>query len=297
MQRFDNKQTEALLAVLDHGSFERAAQELRLTPSAVSQRVRALEAQLGMPLVERTRPCRPTAPGRALLQYLRRSKLLAEEFASTFADSEAFIHAPIATNHDSLETWLLPALAPVATAEKVLLQLSVDDQEFTHQKLLDGSVVAAISSKDTPMKGCDARPLGTVRYRLMASPVFKQNYFAQGLTHAALRLAPLVRYNHKDFLQHDFLREFCHFNADASPQLTIPSTQAFYRAVELGLGYGMILDVQQQQLQGDVVDLMPGAYVDVPLYWHYWQVQSPKMQRLNQALIQHASAYLLPLSA
>ena len=131
----------------------------------------------------------------------------------------------------------------------------------------------------------------------MASPVFKQNYFAQGLTHAALRLAPLVRYNHKDFLQHDFLREFCHFNANASPQLTIPSTQAFYRAVELGLGYGMILDVQQQQLQGDVVDLMPGAYVDVPLYWHYWQVQSPKMQRLNQALIQHASAYLLPLSA
>ena len=148
MQRFDNKQTEALLAVLDHGSFERAAQELRLTPSAVSQRVRALEAQLGMPLVERTRPCRPTASGRALLQYLRRSKLLAEEFASTFADSEAFIHAPIATNHDSLETWLLPALAPVATAEKVLLQLSVDDQEFTHQKLLDGSVVAAISSKE-----------------------------------------------------------------------------------------------------------------------------------------------------
>ena len=55
MQRFDNKQTEALLAVLDHGSFERAAQELRLTPSAISQRGRALEAQLGMPLVERTR--------------------------------------------------------------------------------------------------------------------------------------------------------------------------------------------------------------------------------------------------
>ena len=192
MQRFDNKQTEALLAVLDHGSFERAAQELCLTPSAVSQRVRALEAQLGMPLVERTRPCRPTASGRALLQYLRRSKLLAEEFASTFADSEAFIHAPIATNHDSLETWLLPALAPVATAEKVLLQLNVDDQEFTHQKLLDGSVVAAISSKDTPMKGCEAKPLGTVRYRLMASPAFRQSYFSQGLTHATLRLAPLV---------------------------------------------------------------------------------------------------------
>lgn len=296
MQRFDSKQTEALLAVLDQGSFELAAQQLRLTASAVSQRVKALEAQLGMPLVERTRPCQPTVSGRALLQYLRRSKLLAEEFAATFAEAEAFVHVPIATNHDSLETWLLPALAPVATAEKVLLQLSVDDQEFTHQKLHDGSVVAAISSKDTPMKGCDAKALGTVRYRLMASPEFQARHFAHGFSHRVLRQAPMVRYNHKDFLQHDFLHQYCHFNADMSPQLLIPSTQAFYRAVELGLGYGMILDVQQQQLQGNVLDLMPGAFVDVPLYWHYWQVQSPKMQRLNHALIEHASAYLLPLS-
>lgn len=294
--QFDSKQTEALLAVLDHGSFERAAEELSLTASAVSQRVKALEAKMGMPLVERTRPCRPTASGRALLQYLRRSKLLEEEFAATFALNEHFLHAPIATNHDSLETWLLPALAPVAIAEKVLLQLSVDDQEFTHQKLLDGSVVAAISSKDAPFKGCEAKPLGTVRYRLMASIGFRQRYFQHGLSHAALKQAPMIRYNHKDLLQHDFLRQFCHYNADMSPQLTIPSTQAFYRAVELGLGFGMILDVQQQQLQGELVDLMPGAYVDVPLYWHYWQVQSPKMQRLNQALIEHASAYLLPLS-
>ena len=284
------------MAVLDHGSFELAAQQLRVTPSAVSQRVRALESRVGMPLIERTRPCRATASGRALLQYLRRSKLLAEEFASTFAQNEAFVHAPIATNHDSLETWLLPALAPVATAEKVLLQLSVDDQEFTHQKLQDGSVVAAISSKATPMKGCEAKPLGTVRYRLMASPDFRVRFFQHGLQREALRQAPLVRYNHKDFLQHDFLHQFCHFNADLSPQLLIPSTQAFYRAVELGLGYGMILDVQQHELQGNIVDLLPDAYVDVPLYWHYWQVQSPKMQRLNHALIQHASAYLLPLS-
>lgn len=296
MQPLDSKQTEALLAVLDSGSFELAAAQLRLTPSAVSQRVKILEAGIGMPLVERTRPCRPTASGRMLLQYLRRRKLLEEEFAANFAHNEHFIHTPIATNHDSLETWLLPALAPVAIAENVLLQLSVDDQEFTHQKLLDGSVVAAISSKDTPIKGCAATPLGTVRYRLMANVAFKQRYFSQGLTHAALKVAPLVRYNHKDLLQHDFLHQFCHFNADACPQLMIPSTQAFYKAVELGLGYGMILDVQQQQLQGAVVDLMPGAFVDVPLYWHDWRLQSPKMQRLNQALIEHASAYLLPLS-
>ena len=59
----DSKQCEALLAVVDAGSFEQAATRLHLTPSAVSQRVRALESQLGHPLVLRGRPCRATRVG------------------------------------------------------------------------------------------------------------------------------------------------------------------------------------------------------------------------------------------
>ena len=51
----------ALAAVIRTGSFERAAQQLHVTPSAVSQRVKLLEERLGTILVVRSCPCGSTA--------------------------------------------------------------------------------------------------------------------------------------------------------------------------------------------------------------------------------------------
>ncbi len=51
--KLDAKQMQAFLAVVDSGSFEKAADRLTITPSAVSQRVHALEVHLGSPLVVR----------------------------------------------------------------------------------------------------------------------------------------------------------------------------------------------------------------------------------------------------
>lgn len=47
----DYKLLEALVAVVDQGGFERAARHLGLTQSAVSQRIKLLEARLGQPVV------------------------------------------------------------------------------------------------------------------------------------------------------------------------------------------------------------------------------------------------------
>ena len=54
-------QLAALVAIADHGTFEAAARHLHITPSAVSQRIRALESEVGQVVVQRTTPCRPTA--------------------------------------------------------------------------------------------------------------------------------------------------------------------------------------------------------------------------------------------
>ncbi len=51
-------QLAALVAVVDHGTFEAAARALHVTPSAVSQRVRALESAVGQVLVRRAAPAR-----------------------------------------------------------------------------------------------------------------------------------------------------------------------------------------------------------------------------------------------
>ena len=59
----------ALAAVVRTGSFERAAQQLHVTASAVSQRVKLLEERMGVVLVARGSPCTATLAGLRLCQH------------------------------------------------------------------------------------------------------------------------------------------------------------------------------------------------------------------------------------
>jgi DNA-binding transcriptional LysR family regulator len=64
---------QAFLAVLDSGSFHRAAGQLNMSQPSVSRRIKALETALGVALLERTtRRVKPTSIGRALDPMLRR---------------------------------------------------------------------------------------------------------------------------------------------------------------------------------------------------------------------------------
>ncbi|RMM60805.1 Chromosome replication initiation inhibitor protein, partial [Pseudomonas syringae pv. atrofaciens] len=57
---FDYKLLSALAAVIEQAGFERAAQVLGLSQSAVSQRIKLLEARIGLPVLVRATPPSPT---------------------------------------------------------------------------------------------------------------------------------------------------------------------------------------------------------------------------------------------
>lgn len=293
----DTRKGEALLAVIDTGSFEKAAAQLFLTPSAVSQRIGALEAELGMPLIVRSKPCRATPAGQRLVQYLRRSRLLEDEFR---ADSSAMASGPlsvaIAVNNDTLATWLLPGLAPFLAAENILLDIALDDQDHTYHLLSQGLALAGVSSEPQPMRGCTAQALGTMRYRLLATPRFAARWFPNGLEREAARVAPLMQFDRKDSLQSAFLLRELGLPPGSYPCHYVPASEAFVTAIRLGIGYGMVPDLQDGQLieRGGLVDLAPGKYSDVALYWHAWRVQSPKLERLSARVVAAARALLLP---
>ena len=63
MKRPDYRTLQALDAVIRERGFERAAQKLCITQSAVSQRIKQLENMFGQPLLVRTVPPRPTEQG------------------------------------------------------------------------------------------------------------------------------------------------------------------------------------------------------------------------------------------
>ena len=73
------RQLACFVAVVDEGSFTRAAQSLGIAQPSLSQQVRALEQELGGPLVERlARGVAVTPAGRALLPEARSALRAAE---------------------------------------------------------------------------------------------------------------------------------------------------------------------------------------------------------------------------
>lgn len=289
------KHTQALLTVADQGSFEAAATTLSLTTSAVSQRIKALETDMGAVLVIRARPCRLTKEGHLLAQYLRRARMLADEFSADYRQQQAdLVSMSIAANNDSLSTWLLPVLAEFMQQEPSLWHLRLYDQAVTHKALEEGHVIAAITDKGQAMRGCSVAYLGAIRYRLLATPSFYARWFGSGLNRSSLKQAPLLVFDHLDKLQDHFLQQHFGLRQEACPRHYIPSAVAFYQAVELSMGYGMIPELQYQNAvaEGRLIDLMPGAYIDVPLYWHYWQVHSAKVARLTDFLVTQAQQVL-----
>jgi LysR family transcriptional regulator, chromosome initiation inhibitor len=268
---------------------------LHLTPSAVSQRLGALEAAIGTPLLIRSRPCRPTAAGQRLVQYLRRSRLLEQEFLSELhADETQPTSIAVAVNNDTLGTWFLPGLSEFLIRENVLLDIILDDQDHTYTLLEKGLALAGVSSESKPMRGCKAQYLGIMRYRMLATPDYVRRYFPDGFTRDAAKKAPVVNFDRKDSLQTNFIKRELGLMPGAYPTVYVPSSDPFVVAIRQGMGYGMLPRQQYKDMikTGELVDLAPGKCMDVKLYWHAWRVQSPKLEKLSAEVIAAAGMAL-----
>jgi LysR family transcriptional regulator (chromosome initiation inhibitor) len=272
-----------IAAVVDHGTFERAAAALHITPSAVSQRMKALEQRAGRVLVQRTKPIVATSAGHALLRLARQLALLESEASALLDGHDASGRASVSlvVNADSLATWALPALASV---DGVSFDIALDDQEHTLDRLRDGTAMAAITSDAEAVQGCTVAPLGSMRYRAVASPAFVARHAAEGWTPTAMKTAPMLVFDRKDALQDRYL----HTRAPGAhpPRHYVPASTEFVRAAALGLGWGMLPDLQSAPLleDGSLVLLDPDHVLDVPLYWQQWSLRSSTLAVVADAL-------------
>lgn len=291
-----SKHSEAFLAVAETGSFEQAALRLNITASAVTLRLQTLEKKLGHVLIVRERPCRPTLAGQSLLHYLQHSKLLEHNFLQnlTGQTANAFYQVNIATNADSLATWLLPLLKNLLIEEKIVIHFQVDDQSQTHHLLEAGLVNACVTTESEAMKGCVAEYLGEMHYRFVATPDFIQRWFGQGVTRNALRAAPALIFNEKDDLHTQSIQKNFGLNPSQYPHHFIPSSTAFFDAITMGLGYGWLPDYQSKDLlaAGKLIELSTELSIDLALYWHHWNQQSVQLQKLTAVVLQHAKDHM-----
>jgi LysR family transcriptional regulator, chromosome initiation inhibitor len=284
----DPVQLATFQAVVDHGSFDAAARVLHVTPSAVSQRIKALEQVVGQVLVRRTRPCEPTDAGRPLVRLGGQVALLERE---ALADARGALsgraRVAVVVNADSLAGWFLPVLTELPDVE---FELHTDDEGHTAELLRAGTVMAAVTSERVAVQGCRVTRLGAMRYLAVATPAFHERWFADRAPADAFAQAPVICFNRKDVLQRRFTRTATHRDVDP-PTHYVPAAASFVEAIRLGLGWGLV--PEGIALPDDrLVDVAPGRHLDVPLHWQYWRLESPVLAALTAAVRTAAASAL-----
>ncbi|MER5796487.1 LysR family transcriptional regulator ArgP [Streptomyces sp. NPDC001980] len=285
-------QVRTLLAVVDEGTFDAAAAALHVTPSAVSQRVKALEQRTGRVLLQRTKPVRPTESGEVLVRFARQLARLERDARGELGMSGAGepTRVSVAVNADSLATWFLRALTGLP---HVYVELRREDEDHTAALLREGLVMAAVTSSPDAVPGCSVRALGRMRYLPVAAPEFAAARLA-GVLPDALAEAPVIVFDRVDDFQDGFVRLLGGAGASALRHY-VPTSEGFADAVTAGLGWGMVPEAQAElRLREGRLVRVGGRelWVDVPLFWQQWKLDSPALGAVAEAVVRTAGGAL-----
>ena len=303
MSTFDPDALECLAAIVEEGGFERAARRLSITQSAVSQRLRALEAQVGTVLIVRSRPLKATSAGQLLLKHTKMLRLLRADLErdlkelapSSLRGAREDERISIAINADSIATWALPALTGLAQ-QGLPMEIITDDQDFTHEWLRQGQVLGCVTTLKQALRGCKVVSLGAMEYVAVATAALaRERLGGQALTAHNFREIPFVAFNRKDDMQSEFVGKAFGLKRVMLNQLFVPSSEGQVRAVLAGWGASVLPRLLAQELidQGLLVNLAPACILPIQLYWHCWNLESEVLDALTAALTESAGLALV----
>lgn len=296
MIRVSPELAETLVVVIDEGSLDAAARRLHVTPSAVSQRIKALEEQVGQVLLVRSKPVRATEAAHGIVRFARQLELLHRDAVAGFDQEEQTrTSIPLAVNADSLATWFLAPIARLSARHPVVFDLHRDDQEFTAELLESGTVMGAVTSRAVPVAGCRVSALGMLRYEAVATPEYVANWLPDGPTPEALATAPLIDFDRRDDLQSRWLTSRG-ANPALPPRHRVPDSADFAAATVWGLGWSLLPRFQSAaSLSAGELVMLGGDAVDVPLYWQQWNLRSPLLDAVADEIVAEGRRMLDPI--
>ena len=283
--RLGSDQLAALAAVIDTGSFDAAADRLVVTPSAISQRIKALETRVGQVLVVREKPCRATAAGVPLLRLAAQTAMLeSEALAESGGSSAERVRIALAVNADSMSTWFTKVFDDPGMADGVLFDIRIEDQDHSARLLREGAVMGAVTTERTPVPGCRVRPLGVMRYVPIASSAYADRHLRSGFTAKAVAEAPSLAWNGADALQDMLVRKVFR-RAVVRPVHMVPTAEGLTAAVRAGLGWGMFPEqLAAPMVAGGAFVRVADEHLDVPLYWQCWKLDSTLVNAVTAAV-------------
>ena len=285
----------ALNEVVRYGGFDRGAQALSLTQSAVSQKIKRLEQSVGGPVMVRTKPLRATPLGKELLAHIQKVSVLEEALNIQSGLEASAAPISVAVNNDVLATWFSQVMAAFSDKRANPIHIVNADQTQTRDILQQGRVMACISQTGTPVTGGQSIRLGTMRYQLYASPRFIERYLHKEISPQSVMSTPGLLYDEYDVtLLTDYQRECLNIAPSFTTCHWYPSSHGFVKMALDGVVWALLptLQVEQEVNEGDLVPLFPQKELGVPLFWHWTTLESAALADLTKAVKNIAKAQL-----
>lgn len=298
--RFDYDAIAALSAVVREGRFDLAAKSLNVTQSAVSQRIKQLEENVGSVLIVRGRPCVPTEAGLQLCRHVEQVELLQHELNDRM-NALAGMTDPVAAtirisvNNDSLATWFPSVIKKAKDELGIHFDIFPDDQEHTEQRLKTGEALAVVTAIEVPVQGCRRVSLGAMEYIAVASPEFFHAHFPDGVTLEALHNTACLAFDRKDTIQDQWMMNCFGETVRVSAHM-VPSYEGYVACCLNGTAWGLVPSVAAaaQIEDGKLVELSPGNSVRVSLHWQASTQSSEILRRLGELVLEVARTHLSP---
>jgi LysR family transcriptional regulator (chromosome initiation inhibitor) len=291
---FEYRQLEALGAVIESGGFDRAADALGLTQSAVTHRVKHLEISVGKPLLVRSNPPAPTDAGLPLYTHFKKMRLLEEDLKADMGGGISKSPLTLGVNASTLGSWFLPALRHIM--KSTLVDLHVGEAKVVHNLLQLGNLAGCISIRSKSSRGCSVDYLGKLVLRCVATKEFKQRYFPRGIGVEEIKTAPAILFHPESQMMRLYQKNVMGIAPFDVPTHTIPPQHEYLQMIIGGVAYGFLSEPLFHQYQTDkgLIDLSPLAPIIIPQYWHRWGIESDLLELVTKKIREEARANLLP---
>jgi DNA-binding transcriptional LysR family regulator len=293
------RQLKAFATVARHRSFIRAAEELHLTPPAVSLQVSQLEREVGLPLFERRgKTVSLTMPGEYLLVYARRMLSTQKEAEDAMARLRGAQTGRITIGMVSTAKYFLPRLLARFREEHrgVELRMSIGNRERLIEQLRNAEVDLAVMGR--PPKEIDARAeqFATQPHAIVASPLHRL---------AAVREIPPAMLAGEEFIVREqgsgtraAMEQFFRDHRIAPPQvMETTSNETIKQAVIANMGLAFLsLHTTGLEVQSGLMVVLDVVGLPMLRRWHIVHLQgkplSPATEALRYFVLEHGAGLI-----
>ncbi|MEZ4751734.1 MAG: LysR family transcriptional regulator [Bdellovibrionota bacterium] len=271
-------QLEAFMAIVRRSTVQQAAQDLGITQTGVTQRIRTLEGRLEATLFTRSRRgMRLTTEGEALLRYCQAALQLEGEVLAKIQNTGTMAEIQVRMTGPSsiMRSRVIPvAVKLLREFPELVYNFDLDDGEKGAHKLKAGESDLAVIPRDEVVPEMDSKLLLPERYILVGPAKWKKIPLKQ-----VIEEKHIVDFDSRDKMTLSYLREHSLREMAHPIRHLANNTDALTAMVMMGVGYS-VLDEQFAApyiRQGHLADLNPGGFYEnsLALVW-YPRPQMPR---------------------